>query len=176
MAKRACAVQLIEGPVTSRTDPDTMDDRGMPLYCPSARPELTDGVIFGVVTGTATEPMVRYLNQQLPITADTLAQCAPVEPTEVLRFAAPCARHRCLHFDGAECGLARRTVQLVQVAVPTMPRCAIRPNCLWFAQEGRLACLRCPSVVTDNYAPSGEHRLAADPKTPRVESSHAENS
>jgi len=41
-------------------------------------------------------------------------------------------------------------------AVSAMPRCAIRPNCLWFAQEGSSACLRCPQVATiEQDAPDG---------------------
>jgi len=35
--------------------------------------------------------------------------------------------------------------------VDSLPVCTIRPQCRWFRQEGRAACLRCPQIVTGSY-------------------------
>jgi hypothetical protein len=140
-----------------------MADAKRTLVCPSARPEMPQSVVFGVVGGSPTEPRVRYLEKSLPVTDELLALTAPVEPQEVLRFAAPCAGGQCVHFDGARCSLALRTVQFVMPVVHRLPACSIRAECLWFAQEGRAACERCPQIVTEGYAASPEIVHAAQP-------------
>jgi hypothetical protein len=137
------------------------DGRERIKLCPSARHDSADAVAIGVVTGTVSAPMVAYLEQPVRV-ADAIAPIGGrVIPTEVVRFAAPCIRSQCLHHIENRCGLAQRTVALVEVAVLGLPRCPIRKECLWFAQEGRQACLRCPAIVTDNYAPSDAIARAA---------------
>jgi len=126
---------------------------------------MQGSVVLGVVGGTAEEPRLAYLKEPQPVTEDLLALSAPVKPTEVFRFAAPCAGGGCLHFDGTSCRLATKTVQLLPAAVNRLPRCRLRPRCRWWRQEGRDACLRCPVVVTENYLPSEQQRQAADPTT-----------
>jgi hypothetical protein len=122
--------------------------------CPSARPEMPGSVILGVVGGSVAEPMVRYLAQPLPVSQDLLTLTAPVQPTEVFRFAAPCVGTSCQHFDGASCQLVTRTVRFASAVVDTAPPCHLRRDCRWWQQEGKAACFRCPQVVTDNYSPS----------------------
>jgi hypothetical protein len=129
--------------------------------CPSARPEMAGSVVLGVVGGSVDEPRLRYLAQPQPVTQALLALAAPVEPTEVFRFAAPCAEARCQHFDGASCRLVTRTVRFVSAVVDTLPQCQLRRDCRWWQQEGREACFRCPQVVTDNYQPSAQVVKAA---------------
>ena len=86
-----------------------------------------------------------------------------VDPTEVFRFAAPCAKTGCQHFNGeqARCQLAEKVVKLVPIAVNKLAPCAIRSTCRWWQQEGVAGCQRCPQVVTLNYAPSDSMREAA---------------
>ncbi len=81
------------------------------IQCPSARPEMPGSVAFGVVLGTVEQPRVAFLDQTVPVTEELLALARPVSPTEVFRFAAPCAGKACQHFDGASCRLATRIVQ-----------------------------------------------------------------
>ena len=45
--------------------------------------------------------------------------------------------------------------------VRALPRCAIRPTCRWFRQEGPAACFRCPQVVTDSRTASDLQREVA---------------
>ena len=123
-------------------------------------------MVFGVVGGTAEEPVISYLDEPQAVTAELLALAAPVEPTEVFRFAAPCAEGGCQHFDGATCGLGRKLAHGIPAAVPRLPPCRLRPSCRWFHEQGRAACLRCPLVVTMHYRPSSALRNAADPSTP----------
>jgi len=121
-------------------------------------------VVFGVVGGTASEPRVGYLTERLPVTPELLALTGEVRPAEVFRFGAPCAGKGCRHFDGSDCRLASKLVQLTpSMTDASLPACALRPDCRWWRQEGKAACMRCPQVVTVNYVPSDEMRLAADP-------------
>lgn len=133
--------------------------------CPSAQPDWENSVVLGVVSGTVEEPRLAYLIEPQPVTDELLALTKPVLPTEVLRFAAPCAGIACKHFDGTNCRLVARTVQLLPKVVDVLPACRLRPKCRWWQQEGKAACLRCPQVVTDSYTSSQQVRKAAIPDT-----------
>src|SRR5215813_10364407 len=93
-------------------------------------------------------PVVEYLNERVPATTELLAMAAPLKPTEVFRLAATCAEHQCPHFDGEDCQLATRVVQILPAVVDSLPPCIIRKNCRWYTQEGGAACLRCPEITT----------------------------
>ena len=133
-----------------------------PPLCPSAQPDVPGAQVFGVMTGTEQSGLrVGYLSEAQPVTPDVLAAAAPAAPTEVMRIAAPCMGHGCGHFDGANCRLATRIATMLDPAVRTLPRCAIRSSCRWFRQEGPAACFRCPQVVTDMRATSELQRDVA---------------
>ena len=149
-----------------------MPGEGGPVpYCPSARPDMPDAVAFGVVGGTATAPRVGYLESPLPVTPELLALADPVEPTEVFRFAAPCAGGACAHFDGSRCRLGARLVAGVAPGVSEPPACRLRSRCRWWGENGADACLRCALVVTLSYHPSESLRGAATPPAPYDEES-----
>jgi hypothetical protein len=130
--------------------PDTDDA----LLCPSSQPGIPGARVLGVVHQTADGPEVAYLDEPLLATEAVLAMAAPAPPTEVFRIAAKCQTHSCPHFDGTNCGLATRIVQILPAVVSDLPRCQIRPDCRWFRQEGVAACRRCPQISTMNYEPS----------------------
>ncbi len=132
---------------------DGMVPPASPL-CPSAQPEMAGSVVFGVVSGTVEKPQLDYLKEPQPVSEELLALTAPVNPTEVFRFAAPCAGSACRHFDGVNCRLATRIVQFLPAKVERLPPCRLRSRCRWWQQEGKAACLRCPQVVTENHQPS----------------------
>jgi len=121
------------------------------LLCPSAQPSLQGGRVLGVVQQIADVFEVSYLDQPLPVTPEVLAMTAPAQPTEVFRLAAPCQTHHCPHYDGSDCSLVTRIVQIMPAVVDQLPRCQIRSECRWFHQEGAAACRRCPQVSTVNY-------------------------
>ena len=120
-----------------------------PLLCPSAQPEMQEVRLLGVVTATGEGPRLAYLKENVPVTDELLSQTAPVQPTQVFRFAAQCEEKRCTHFDRERCKLAKRIVQILPPVVDVLPACLIRSTCRWFQQEGREACVRCPQVVTE---------------------------
>lgn len=132
--------------------------------CPSAQPDWDEARLFAVVGGTPDRPETAYLDQVQPVSQEVLDLAGPVTPTEVFRIAAPCAHGACGHYDegGQTCRLAQKIVRLAPVVFHKLPRCAIRPSCRWWQQEGASACRRCPQVVTDNYAPTAAMREAAD--------------
>jgi hypothetical protein len=132
--------------------------------CPSAQPDMANCRVFGVRDPTPDGPRTAYLDRTVEAGADVLAMTAPAPPTEVLRLAATCEESRCAHFDGTDCRLATQIVTLLPPVVAVLPRCAIRPECRWFHQEGRAACLRCPQVVTELPDPPAALRLAAQPR------------
>jgi hypothetical protein len=123
----------------------------MAKLCPSAQPGMEGCRILGVVQRDGPTPMLQYLNERLPATDDVLAMAAPLKPTEVFRLAATCAECRCPHFDGTDCRLAGRIVQILPAAVTALPPCIIRKDCRWYSQEGAAACYRCPEITTISY-------------------------
>ena len=130
-----------------KTAPSTQNT----LLCPSAQPTMQDGRVLGVVQPVGEGFEVSYLEQPLEVTPEVLALAGPAHPTEVFRLAAPCQTHRCPHYDGSDCSLVTRIVQIMPMVVDQLPRCQIRPECRWFHQEGAVACRRCPQVSTVNY-------------------------
>jgi hypothetical protein len=115
--------------------------------CPSAQPQHEGARVFGVQTGTSAENFrVGYLTEAHPVTEELLALAGHAAPTEILRIAAYCVK--CEHHDGVGCRLATRVATMLEPVVNSVPRCAVRPTCLWFHQEGKAACVRCPQVTT----------------------------
>lgn len=134
----------------------------LPL-CPSAKPEMDGSVVFGVVGGTVEKPRLAHLVEPQPVTDELLALSGSVTPTEIFRFAALCAGSACQHFDGENCRLATKIVQLLPEVVAGLPPCRLRSNCRWWQQEGKAACMRCPQIVTETHHPSEQLRQAANP-------------
>lgn len=135
--------------------------------CPSANHKEQGAVLIGVVGGTPDKPETAYLDKAQPITDEILQLAGTVDPTEVFRFAAPCSKTGCQHFNGEQssCQLAAKVVKLVPAVVNKLAPCPIRSTCRWWQQEGVAGCQRCPQVVTLNYAPSAAMRTAATPST-----------
>jgi hypothetical protein len=134
-----------------------------PPLCPSAQPDMEAARIIGVVGGTAEAPRISLLDELQVPTPELLALSGPFDPAQIFRFAAHCETSKCSHFDGRDCKLATRVVQILPAVVSDLPTCRIRANCRWFLQEGRPACLRCPQVMTRDDTPSPEMVSAAAP-------------
>jgi len=133
------------------------------LSCPSAQPEWPGAFIFGIVGGSAHEPRVKYLSEPLPLTEDLLTLTAPVQPTEVLRIAAPCVNAACQHFRSGTCRLGQKVAADLPVAAVELPACLVRDSCRWFNQEGASACFRCPQIVTDQVSLDPVMHYVTDP-------------
>jgi hypothetical protein len=130
------------------------DHDAKPPLCPSAQPQMEGSVVFGVLMDQMNRgPRVGYLAEALPVTDDVLTLAGPLAPAEIFRFGAPCAGSACRHFDGADCRLATRLVELLPPIVDALPACQLRPDCRWWRQEGKAACLRCPEVITERFDP-----------------------
>jgi hypothetical protein len=139
-----------------------MKDESVGL-CPSAEPGWGGAVAFGIIGGTPSKPLVRYLQKTVVVAEELLALAKPVTPPEVFRFAAPCMNAGCVHFKANSCSLVSRVVENLPEVSDTAPRCGIRRSCQWWRQEGVAACRRCPQVVTENYNPSEQMRVASKP-------------
>jgi hypothetical protein len=124
---------------------------------------MTGSTVVGVVAGSPDEPRLAYLAEPRPVTEELLALAGPVPPTRIFRFGGACAGHGCQHFDGVDCQLVTRIVRLLPPVVDGLPACHLRPDCRWWQQEGKAACLRCPQIVTDVRNPSERLRQAAGP-------------
>jgi hypothetical protein len=119
---------------------------------------------FGVVKTDAGLRRVTWIEQPVPVTPQLLAMSHPVPPTQVMRFSAPCQENACSHFDGRDCRLASRIVEMLDPIVTALPPCAFRARCRWFQQEGVQACRRCPQIVTETIDPSDLLQRAAAPE------------
>lgn len=135
-----------------------------PLMCPSAQPEMEDSVVLGVLENAPEGQRLAWIEKPQPITPQLLSLTGEVDPRNIFRFAARCEESRCVHFDGKDCQLASRIVQILPVVVDALPACRIRPECRWYQQEGKDACLRCPEVVTHLENPTAEMVQAATPQ------------
>ena len=126
-----------------------------PLLCPSAHTAAPGARLFGVQVRTENgDRQLAYLTETHPITEQVMELAGSAAPHEVLRVAAHCIEGQCPHWNGQGCRLATRVATMLPPAVSALPRCAIRPTCLWFKQEGPAACLRCPQVATIERHPS----------------------
>ncbi len=125
--------------------------------CPSAQPDMEGARIIGVVSGEPDSPQIAYLERGVEVDLSVTSQLGELAPTEVFRFAAKCETSRCCHFDGSRCALAGRIVEQLPEVVDLLPRCQIRPTCRWFAEQGGVACRRCPQIVT--MIPRGDDAL-----------------
>jgi hypothetical protein len=126
------------------------------LLCPSAQPDQPEARVFGVQTTTEDNTRrVGYLTRALPVTPDILALSGDAGAPEVLRIAAPCMRGGCTHYESGACTLGQRVAQMLDPVVGSLPRCAIRPDCRWFREQGPAACVRCPQIVTNTREGSG---------------------
>jgi hypothetical protein len=117
-----------------------------------------------VIGGSAREPRTKFLDAAVPVSDDILQLTEPVQPSEVLRFAAPCIGGACHHFADRRCALAAKVTDLLPAVADELPDCSIRPTCRWFSEQGPAACQRCPQVVTVNVLPSPEMAAAANPE------------
>jgi hypothetical protein len=138
-------------------------------WCPSSRPTLSGALAFGVVRASKDGSLTSYLNRAIPAEEvvgefDRVHGRTGVAVTEVVRFTSPCATTQCRHFDGGTCSLAKRVTENLAPVVDTLPACAIRSCCLWWNQEGKAACFRCPRVRTDDRsAPEAMRRISNPP-------------
>jgi hypothetical protein len=112
---------------------------------------MADVRVLGVVTRDGPVPGLAYLDEPVAPTAEMLALAAPLPVSNVFRLAARCEETKCSHFDGTRCQLAVRIANMLPEVVDSLPACTIRPQCRWFRQEGRAACLRCPQIITGTY-------------------------
>jgi hypothetical protein len=133
------------------------------VQCPSADPRLPDAKVLGIVRdpdGAHAVDILPELVDPQPL-IDLIPAELPVR--SILRFAASCQESRCGHFAAGKCGLATRIVAQLPEVADRIARCAIRPRCRWWRQEGIAACRRCPQVLTEPYAPSDTMVLVATP-------------
>jgi hypothetical protein len=117
--------------------------------------------VLGVVDRGGGAARTAYVAGRVPVTEEVLAAAAPMPPTHLMRFAAPCATSACSHFEAGACRLATRIATRMEPVVDHLPACAIRPTCRWYAQEGEAACRRCPQVVTRIDAPDPDLQAIA---------------
>lgn len=135
--------------------------------CPSSPWNSEGARVFGVVGGEVQQPKVFFLKQMLAPSKELENKLNGALPEEVFRVAAPCAGSACGHHDDStqKCSLVQKIVVGVEPVVDAYAVCLIRSSCVWWAQEGVKACVRCPSIATRNRLPGEQIALAANPKT-----------
>ena len=118
------------------------------LLCPSA-PCGPDALVIGVIGPAGRVGHLVPAPRAGP--GFVRAQRALGRPEGRFRFADRCVTSGCRWWDGGRCGAGDAALELSGLAedAERLPRCAIRPRCRWFAQNGRAACEVCSLIVTD---------------------------
>jgi len=135
------------------------------IQCPSADSRLPDAKVIGIVRDAGAPAAVEIL--PVAVEPKLLIDLIPAElpVRSVLRFAGSCQESACSHFSAGRCELASRVVAQLPEVVDRIARCAIRPRCKWWHQEGIAACRRCPQVLTEPLAPTETMVAVATPHT-----------
>lgn len=132
--------------------------------CPSSPWKAEGAKVFGVVGGEVRAPKVIFLKELLPPSQALEDKLGGVNPEEVFRVAAPCAGKGCAHHSADNgCNLIGSIVEKVEPAFDDYTVCGIRAGCVWWAQEGLKACVRCPQIATRNLLANEQVSLAAVP-------------
>lgn len=142
-----------------------------PLACPSANPDWDDVRLLGVVLGTPDEPETWFTGVRA-VEPEMLEAAKPARPAEVFRFTARCREGACAQFQGGTCRVgAAVAAHLEPLAEHALPKCGIRLECRWWAEQGAAACRRCPSVITDDSVHNGAYAeaLRLEPALPFAE-------
>ncbi len=124
--------------------------------CPST--SVANATVFlGMITPRGR---VAYVTPEVPMTPEDVA-ALPSTPGRAqeaqYRLAGPCVESGCGHWSGRHCKLGEELAGLSS-DVPDeagLPKCAIRPRCRWFGDQGPAACKVCSYVVTDLRTPAG---------------------
>jgi len=129
--------------VVSPTPPDTGDVKS----CPSA-PCVEGALLVGVKTESGR---LAYVQPPTKVDAAFVARARAMgRPEARFRFSLPCSESGCPQWTGSGCGVVDHVLDDEPGVQPgSLPRCAIRRTCRWYAQRGSLACSVCPGVVAD---------------------------
>lgn len=113
--------------------------------CPSSCAEPGATLLGAVAPGGR----VLYLTPRTLVDAEFIEAAKQGRaPEKRFRFAGPCVTSGCVFWGEKGCGVAEAAVAGGPVS-DRLPRCSIRAECRWFAQEGVAVCYACPGVVTD---------------------------
>jgi hypothetical protein len=130
-------------------DPDDHASQEADKLCPSA-PCTADAILLGRV---GRDRRVRYLPYRMEVGETFVTEAAKgPRPETRFRFASSCVEGSCKQWKDGRCGIADLAVELLKDAVSEanpLPRCSIRLDCRWFAQNGPAACRSCPLVTTE---------------------------
>jgi hypothetical protein len=105
------------------------------------------------------------------LTDEVAESLGGVSDGQVLRIAAPCQEHSCLHFRDSNCTLITKIVRAAP-DVPAdgpLPQCYLRSRCRWFRQEKAAACRRCDVISTENPDATELELWVADPANSAAE-------
>jgi hypothetical protein len=131
------------------------------MKCPSA-PCQTGSEILGAIDGNGE---LRRLREEFVVDAEFVSAAytpGSRSPTKRFRFVSACVEQGCAQWKGDHCGVAARIVAQYsqEVAAPDessfeLTKCRIRPECRWFSERGKMACLACKYVITDQRKEPG---------------------
>ena len=155
------------GPAASgRSERAAERDPGLTKSCPSALCQ-EDALLLGVVTPGGS---VAYVQPPTRVGAEFVRQAQAMgHPERRFRFSSPCVEAACPQWTGTGCGVIDVVIGSKPAEPPadplagiladpaarppapprTLPACAIRRTCRWFAQHGGAACAVCPGIVAD---------------------------
>jgi hypothetical protein len=121
--------------------------------CPSATGDANGARIIGFINPSGN---VASIAPPIVLTSE-MRRTIGERPERFFRLAAPCMAADCTHWSENNCtliGRLRKEIgsQLSERDTPqSLPPCGIRHDCVWWRQDGPLACKICPRVI---YNPS----------------------
>jgi hypothetical protein len=117
--------------------------------CPSTTGEHPHAKIIGFINRSGE---VAPISPPITLTDEMRRSIGP-QPERVFRLAGACLGDRCVQWANNECSLIGRMRSDIgsRVALAdtpgALPLCGIRPDCVWWRQDGVDACRVCPHVV-----------------------------
>ncbi|MCW2569671.1 MAG: hypothetical protein JWN54_3768 [Mycobacterium sp.] len=133
--------------------------------CPSGRCRA-GSTLLGIM---GPDGHLVYAPGRIPLTDEFVERAHALGPPESrFRFAEPCAGEACGNWTDTTCGVARAAASRPEATdhgSSSLPRCGIRHDCRWYAQEGEQACRVCPLVLRTAPRPHLTPDHEATPRT-----------
>lgn len=115
-----------------------------------------------LIIGVKENGTTSFLPRTVTVDKDFVSMTREEPLSERFRFAGTCARYSCQHFRRGSCQLIHQELlaQSPPIKATSLPKCAIRKNCRWYAEKGFYACNICAALTGVHIEPVEEsHRI-----------------
>ena len=118
-----------------------------PVLCPSST--MKEGaILLGIAMPDGS---IAFARDRI-VVDENFVRSAQIggSPESRFRFSSPCVKGACKQWVNNRCSVIDEVLEIVaERQVEELPVCSIRSQCRWFDQQGAVACMACPLVITD---------------------------